>query len=165
MRKPYFKKILIAVLVVAILASSIIGVVEIVKHNQEVARASARTSALEEAIEPIMGKYGLYSYSVGALFDDYFPIYAYEFESLTYEEALECLEELDNISIDDPCETGNELSFDSAHVFPRRDADYCYWRESSWEAYVRSVAGLPVKEPGLYCDQYGSDECIFPCAN
>lgn len=60
LRKPYIKKILIAVLAVA----TIIGVARIVIHYQEVARASARTSALEEAIEPIMDKYGLNPYSV-----------------------------------------------------------------------------------------------------
>ncbi len=116
---------------------------------------------METEISPIMEKYGLELYSVK--YDDCYEVYAVGFESLTNGQALSCLKELDNVSVEDPC-SDREIDFGLyTRVHPGLDVEYYYFRVSSWLATYRKTSGISNETiPGLYCDQYGIT-CIYEC--
>lgn len=103
--KARMKKVIFAVVIVAVLIIGRVGINKIIVHNQRTTRAAA----LEEEIQPIMKKYGLTPNTVR--YGHYgYEVYAEGFELLTNGEGLECLTELDNVSVDDPCSDG-EIKF------------------------------------------------------
>lgn len=152
------KLIKIIIIVITIIAMLLIGI-SIVTSSIERNQQEARATALEEAAKTIMKQYRLNTYEVKYTGGGY-DIYAPAFELLTPDEALECLKQLDNISIDDPCGEG-KIDFGlSTHVHPGLDIDYSYWRISSSQAKYMSDQSGTKRTPGIYCDQYGT-ECIF----
>lgn len=157
MRKALGKKLLIAVGIIAIFIIGFFGVKKAIASNQE----SMRAAALEEEIKPIMNRYGLYHYKVKK--NDYrYDVYAEGFESLTKGEGLDCLKELDGVSIDDPC-GDDKIDFGTmTNVHPGLDVEYSYWRVSSQTIWLNEMFGGNYKVPGIYCDRNGL-ECIYEC--
>lgn len=157
--KTAFKKILIGVGIVAILVIAFFVGQKIVEKSQQ----SKRAAALETAIESIMDDYGLSGYTVKYV-DYSYDVFAPGFESLTNGEALSCLEELDRVSVDDPCGDGEIDLGLVPEVHPGLDVWYSYWRVGSFTAaYSRKTGGV-CNVPGLYCNQYGT-RCVYECEN
>lgn len=152
------KKIAIVIGIIAILVAGGFGIKHTVEKNQQ----SKREAALEAEIQTIMNRYGIYSYAVKYV-DYSYDVFAVGFESLTNGEALKCLKELDNVSIDDPCGDG-KIDFGMTDVHPGLDVDYSYWRVSSTTVMLNEMYGGNYKTPGIYCNQYGL-ECIYACEN
>lgn len=161
--KKLLKTIIIVASIVAVLLIAFFVSKKIIEDNQ----AAKRINALEQAIQPIMDSYGLAPYEVKTRYSDY-EVYAEGFESLTNGEALACLEELDNISIDDPI-NDDSLSLGGVvgmvHVHPGLDVEYSYWRVSSLTVLDNEIFGGNYTKPGIYCDRDGSNKCIFEYEN
>lgn len=152
------KKILIGVGIIAILVIAFFVGKKIVEKSQQ----SKRAAALETAIESIMEDYGLSVYDVK--FVDYsYHVFAEGFEQLTNGQALSCLEELDRVSVDDPCGNG-EIDFKTTQVHPGLDVEYSYYRVSSYTVWLCEMYGGNRTKAGVYCDQYG-DNCVYECEN
>ena len=150
---------IVAIIVVAIIVM-IFAVKKITTHNEQTKRAAS----LEEEIQPIMSAYGLDTYTV-KYYDYNYEVFAEGFESLTNGKAMEVLEELDDVSIDDPCGKLDDLDFGiMAHVHPGLDVEYSYWLVSSWTVTFNKSHGGNYKMPGIYCDRYGV-ECVYECDN
>ncbi len=136
-----------------------------------------RTAALETAIKPIMDKYGLNIYKVKPDIRDTvveYDVYAEKFDSLNALDALDCLKELDKVSIMDPCGKGKiglGLGFgDFVRVHPGLDVEYSYWRVSSSTVLMNKINGGLYKTPGIYwnkykTNEYAAGECIFEYEN
>lgn len=153
------KKTLIMIVSIFLAVFTIVfGVSKVVEHKQH----SIRAAALEEAIQPIMEDYGLDTYKV-KYFGSSYDVFAEDFEELTKGEALYCLEELDNISINDPIDD-SELDFGRTHVHPGLNVEYSYWRVPSYIVEINKMYGGGYKVPGLYCNEYGN-ECILEWDN
>lgn len=160
--KKFVKMLIIIAVIIGILFGGVSGVKNIIKNNQQTQRATA----LEEEIKPIMNEYGLYTYEVRYVEDEYdYEIFAVGFESLTKGEGLALLKKLDRVSIDDPCGIDDEIDFGTmAHVHPGLDVEYSYWRVSSSIVSLNKMYGGNYKTPGIYCNEYGM-KCIYECEN
>ena len=158
--KAVLKKILIGIGILAILAIAFFAGQKIVEKVQQ----SKRAAALETAIASIMDDYGLSVYAVKYV-DHFYPeVFAEGFERLTDEQALSCLKELDEISIEDPC-GDDEIDFGAmTHVHPGLDVEYSYWRVSSLDVLLNQMFAGNYTEAGIYCNQYGST-CVFQSEN
>lgn len=157
--KAAFKKVLIGVGIIVILAIVFFTGQKIVEKNQQ----SKRAAALEAAIASIMDDYGLNVYTVKYV-DYSYDVFAEGFESLTNGQALSCLKELDRLSIDDPCGDGKIDFGIMTDVHPGLDVEYSYWRVSSSDVYLNEMYGGNYKQAGIYCNQYGNI-CVYECDN
>ena len=150
---------IIVVIVVAIIVA-LFAVKKITTHSERTKRATA----LEEEIQPIMSTYGLDKYTV-KYYDYKYDVFAEGFELLTNGQAMEVLEELNDVSIEDPCGKYDDLDFGTmVNVHPGLDVEYSYWLVSSWFVTVSNSHGGNYKTPGIYCNRYGS-ECVYECDN
>lgn len=144
--------------IIAILVTAIFSGYKIVEKNHQIKRAAA----LETAIESIMDDYGLSSYTVKYV-DYSYDVFAVGFESLTNGQALSCLEELDEVSVDDPYGDGM-IDFGITNVHPGLDVEYSYWRVSSSTVSLNKMYGRGYEKAGVYCNQYGIT-CVYECEN
>ena len=156
-QKGLLKKIVIVFCIIAVVAMGWVAGKRIVENIQHTKRAAA----LEAGIASIMAEYGLDTYTVKYV-DYEYDVYAEGFESLTNGEALACLKALDGVSVDDPCGDG-EIEFFMTNVHPGLDVDYSYWRVSSGLVYVNQTHGGGYTTPGIYCNRYGNNTCVYAC--
>ena len=149
------KKIIIVILIMLLLLIAILIGYKIIINYQY----STRSSALESEIQDLMEEYGITTYSVK--YNDYtYDIYAENFELLTKGNALELLNKLENVSVNDPYGDG-EIDFGTmVHIHPGIGVKYSYWRVSSWQAKVNESFGGKYTIPGVYCDK-DEVKCIY----
>lgn len=162
--KAALKKIVIVVGIIAILAIAFFVGSKIAEKS----RQSQRAAALETAIAPIMDDYGLSVYTVKYV-DNSYEVFAEGFEDLTKGEALACLEELDDVSTDDPFED-EDLDFGWAgmtKVHPGLNVEYSYWRVSTRIINYNNIVGggYANKKAGIYYNRYGGSTCVYACDN
>lgn len=159
--KKGLKIVLIVLCVLLIVAGAVYGV-SVYWDNQ---KKETRATLLEEAIQPIMTKYGLTTYKVVATETYSFEIYAEGFEELTNGQAIACLTELDAVCVDDPYNELVDVDFGMTKVHPGMDVSYGYWRVSSHTVQMNRQYGGNYTQAGLYCDRTGRNECVYACRN
>lgn len=162
-KKPNKKLVKTMGIVVVIVVAIIVALFAVKKITMHIEQTKRATSLAEE-IQPIMSKYGLDTYTV-KYYDYSYEVFAEGFGSLTAGKAMEVLEELNDVSIEDPCGKLDDLDFGiMAHVHPGLDVEYSYWLVPSWLVTLNKANGGGYETPGIYCDQYGG-ECVYECDN
>lgn len=159
--KKAIKIILILIITIYILNIFRIGITNIIIYNQ----GQQRAKALQTEIQPIMYSYGLKEYTVKAINDSptfnacisyyVYEVFAENFESLTKIDAYYLLEELDEVSVSDPCKSNTDINLKGV-VHPGKNIKYYYWSISPSDIFGKGEKYL-YKTPGIYCNKCYSD--------
>ena len=112
-----------------------------------------------------MSSYGTGEYTVKYV-DDSYQVYAEGFGNLSTTDALKCLEEIDQLEVEDPCGEGKiNMGGFCTKVHPGLKVKYSYWRVSSWQVYMNIKNGGNYKIPGIYTDKDGTYSCVYEYEN